>query len=107
MKKIIKEVKKRMKTQNQKRKGEKHKLNDLQDGEYGKIVSYKNNENRNKNQEEQKELRRYLMSMGFVEGAEIKFIKKAPLGDPCKVRIKGYDLALRKEEAKNIEVKIN
>jgi len=47
------------------------------------------------------------MSMGFVEGAEIKFIKKAPLGDPCKVRIKGYDLALRKEEAKNIEVKIN
>ena len=96
-----------MKNKNQKRKEEKHKLNNLHDGEYGKIVSYKHIENQNQQKQEQKELRRHLMSMGFVEGAEIKFIKKAPLGDPCKVRIKGYDLALRKEEAKNIEVKIN
>ena len=36
-----------MKNKNQKRKGEKHKLNNLHDGEYGKIVSYKHIENQN------------------------------------------------------------
>ncbi|MBX7077372.1 MAG: FeoA domain-containing protein, partial [Methanobacteriaceae archaeon] len=36
----------------------------------------------------------------------IKFLKVAPLGDPIKVKVKGYDLGLRKEEAQNIKVEI-
>lgn len=51
------------------------------------------------------ELRRHLLGMGFVKGAKIKVKQVATLGDPIEMTIKGYDVCLRKEEAKNIEVK--
>ncbi|WP_363139648.1 FeoA family protein [uncultured Methanobrevibacter sp.] len=51
------------------------------------------------------ELRRHLLSMGFVKGAKIKIKKVATLGDPIEMNVKGYDVCLRKEEAANIEVK--
>ena len=50
-------------------------------------------------------LRRHLLGMGFVKGAKIRVKKVATLGDPIEMSIKGYDVCLRKEEAKNIEVK--
>ena len=50
------------------------------------------------------DLRRHLLGMGFVKGAEIDVKKVATLGDPIEMSIKGYDICLRKEEAKNIEV---
>ena len=46
------------------------------------------------------ELRRHLLGMGFVKGSKIKVERVAPLGDPVKLRIKGYSVCLRKEEAK-------
>jgi ferrous iron transport protein A len=49
-------------------------------------------------------LRRHLLGMGFVKGAEITVKKVATLGDPIEMSIKGYDVCLRKEEAENIEV---
>ena len=49
-------------------------------------------------------LKRHLLGMGFVKGAEIKIKKVATLGDPIEMSVKGYDICLRKEEAKNIEV---
>ena len=49
-------------------------------------------------------LRRHLLGMGFVKGAQIKIKKVATLGDPIEMNIKGYDVCLRKEEAENIEV---
>jgi len=49
-------------------------------------------------------LRRHLLGMGFVKGAQIKVKKVATLGDPIEMSIKGYDVCLRKEEAENIEV---
>ena len=49
-------------------------------------------------------LRRHLLGMGFIRGAEIKVKKVATFGDPIEMSVKGYTVCLRKEEAKNIEV---
>jgi len=49
---------------------------------------------------------RRILDMGVVTGAVIEVQKVAPLGDPIEVKIKGYNLSLRKSEAKNIEVKV-
>ena len=45
-----------------------------------------------------------LMEMGVIPGTEIRVIKSAPFGDPIQVRILGYSLALRKNEAASIEI---
>ncbi|MEG1804988.1 MAG: FeoA family protein [Clostridia bacterium] len=44
-------------------------------------------------------LRRRLFDMGITPGAEVFLRKKAPLGDPIEVTIRGYELSLRKTEA--------
>ena len=44
-------------------------------------------------------LRRRLFDMGVTPGATIYLRKKAPLGDPLEVTIRGYELTLRKSEA--------
>ncbi len=47
---------------------------------------------------------RRLMEMGVVPGARVSIVKVAPLGDPIQVRVRGYDLALRRAEAQTISV---
>lgn len=47
---------------------------------------------------------RRLMEMGVVPGARVSVVKVAPLGDPIQVRVRGYDLALRRAEAQTISV---
>jgi len=49
-------------------------------------------------------LKRRLMDMGVLVGEKVKVEKIAPLGDPMEVTIKNYNLSLRKNEAKGIEV---
>ena len=49
-------------------------------------------------------VRRRIMDMGVVAGAEVELERMAPLGDPVEVKVKGYHLSLRKEEAANIFV---
>ena len=44
-------------------------------------------------------IRRRLFDMGVTPGAEVFLRKKAPLGDPLEVTIRGYELTLRKTEA--------
>ena len=44
-------------------------------------------------------IRRRLFDMGVTPGAEVMLRKKAPLGDPLEVTIRGYELTLRKSEA--------
>lgn len=44
-------------------------------------------------------IRRRLFDMGITPGAEIFLRKKAPLGDPIEIHIRGYELTLRKNEA--------
>ena len=49
-------------------------------------------------------LRRRFIEMGIVKGETILIERHAPLGDPIEYLVKGYHLALRKEEATQIEV---
>ena len=49
-------------------------------------------------------LRRRFIEMGIIKGETILIERHAPLGDPIEYFIKGYHLALRKEEAAHIEV---
>lgn len=51
-------------------------------------------------------LRRRLLDMGLVNGAEVRMLRSAPLGDPIQYRILGYHLALRKSEARLIEIDV-
>ncbi|CAN5160898.1 FeoA family protein [soil metagenome] len=45
-----------------------------------------------------------LMEMGVVPGIGVKVVKKAPFGDPIEIRVRGYSLAMRRNEASAIEV---
>lgn len=47
-----------------------------------------------------------IIDMGIVPGTEIKVQKFAPLGDPMEIKVKKFNLSLRKSEASLIEVKI-
>jgi ferrous iron transport protein A len=49
-------------------------------------------------------LKRRIMDMGITKGVAIYVKRVAPLGDPIEVMIRGYDLSIRKEDAKMIEV---
>jgi len=50
---------------------------------------------------------RRIVDMGVVRGTPIEVVKVAPLGDPIEVKVKGYNLTLRKEEAAAITVEPN
>ena len=50
-------------------------------------------------------IRRRLFDMGITPGAEVYLRKKAPLGDPIEISVRGYELTLRKAEASHVEVK--
>lgn len=52
-----------------------------------------------KNIEGEGKIRRRLLDMGVTPGAEVVLKKKAPLGDPIEVTLRGYELTLRKSEA--------
>ena len=49
-------------------------------------------------------VRRRLFDMGVTPGADVTLVKKAPLGDPLEVTIRGYQLTLRKAEAECVEM---
>lgn len=50
--------------------------------------------------------RRRLFDMGVTPGANVKLVKKAPLGDPLEIAIRNYELTLRKNEAKQVILKV-
>lgn len=45
-----------------------------------------------------------LLEMGLIEGTEFEVVRLAPFGDPINIRIRGYNLSLRKSEAARISV---
>lgn len=48
-----------------------------------------------------------LMEMGIVPGAAVRVVKAAPLGDPIQVCVRDYHLALRRSEARSIDVTLD
>lgn len=69
-------------------------LRDLKSGQSGKIL-------RNRTSGA---LKQRFMDMGITKGVIVKVIKIAPLGDPIEIEIRGYNLSIRKDDAKEIEV---
>ena len=49
-------------------------------------------------------IKRRLFDMGITPGAEVYMRKRAPLGDPIEVTVRGYELSVRKADAAMIEV---
>lgn len=49
-------------------------------------------------------LRQHFLDMGLIPNATVTMVKRAPMGDPIEVRIRSYELTLRSEEAKAIEI---
>lgn len=49
-------------------------------------------------------LRRRLLDMGLTPKTTVMVRKVAPLGDPIELYLRGYELTLRKDDAKNIEI---
>ncbi len=50
------------------------------------------------------ELRCRLLDMGLIPKTKVTVRKIAPMGDPIEIEIRGYELTLRKEDARKIEV---
>ena len=48
-----------------------------------------------------------LMEMGLLVGTKVELVRFAPLGDPVEIKVRGYNLTLRKSEAEQILVKVN
>ncbi len=69
-------------------------LKDLEPGQKAKIAKISGTSS----------IKRRIMDMGLVPGAEIEMERYAPLGDPVEIKLKGYHLSLRKEEAENIVI---
>ncbi|MEN8077161.1 ferrous iron transport protein A [Clostridioides difficile] len=65
---------------------------DLKLGEKAKIEEINGNN----------KLAKRLSALGLIQGTEIELKRVAPLGDPLIVNLRGFDLAIRKKDAKNI-----
>ena len=48
--------------------------------------------------------KRRIMDMGITKGVELYIRKVAPLGDPVEITVRGYELSVRKNDAKCVEV---
>lgn len=70
-------------------------VNNLKIGDIGIINYIDGNE----------KLAKRLLSLGCTNGTSIKLKRKAPFGDPIIISIRGFDIALRKNDAKNIWIK--
>jgi ferrous iron transport protein A len=54
-----------------------------------------------------REVGKRLADMGFTEGAEGQVVRTALLRDPLQVHIRGYDVLIRRSEAKSIEIRLD
>ena len=50
-------------------------------------------------------LRQHFLDMGVLPGVPITLVKYAPMGDPMELRVHGYELTLRRADARKIEVR--
>ena len=53
------------------------------------------------------ESRPRVMEMGLLIGTPIELVRFAPLGDPVEIKVRGYNLTLRKHEAEQIWVRVS
>jgi ferrous iron transport protein A len=73
------------------------RLSDLQEGESADITAFINLDN---------EVRKRLMVMGLLPNTSVTLIRRAPMGDPLQVSVRGVSLAVREKIAASIEVEV-
>ena len=69
---------------------------DLKTGENGMVTGYS---------KESKVYRQKLLAMGLTKGTWFTVVRRAPLGDPVEISVRGFKLSLRKNEAAALIVK--
>jgi ferrous iron transport protein A len=69
-------------------------LSELDPGERGKVTAI----------EGDADAVRRLMDLGLIRGTTLELVRRAPLGDPLEVRLRGFMLTLRRSEAEHITV---
>ncbi len=79
------------------KKGDKGHLSDLKIGQRARVLGI---------HMDKLDIRRHLLDMGITKGTEILIKKVAPMGDPVDIELRGYELCIRKEEMKNIDVEV-
>ncbi len=77
--------------------GEEGHLSNLKRGQKGIVLALHN---------DNAALRRRLLDMGITKGVVIEIKKIAPLGDPIDIKLRGYELCLRKNDMKGIDIKV-
>ena len=70
-------------------------VDELELGEQGKILAFKG---------KNFSLYKRLMEMGMVKGTIVTMRRKAPLGDPIELSVRGFEIAIRLEDVKEIEI---
>ena len=74
------------------------KLKEIEVGSNVRIIGYTTKD---------RHYREKLLRMGLIRGTEFIITRKAPLGDPIEIKLKGFNLTLRKAEADALEVEEN
>lgn len=77
--------------------GEEGHLSDLRRGQKCIVLDFHN---------DNAALRRRLLDMGITKGVIIEIKKIAPLGDPIDIRLRGYELCIRKADMEGIDIRV-
>jgi len=72
-------------------------IREMKVGERGRVTGYSGND---------REYRHKLLRMGLVKRAEFKVVRRAPMGDPIEIELRGFNLTLRRAEADALEVEV-
>jgi len=75
---------------------ESSKLKDLRPGQKCKVLKVRG----------RGEINKRILEMGVTPGSVVELERIAPLGDPIDIKVKGYHLSLRKDEAAGIDVEV-
>src|SRR5574344_1000871 len=77
--------------------GEYGHLSDLRRGQKAIVIDFHN---------DNAALRRHLLDMGITKGVVVEVKKIAPLGDPVDIKLRGYELALRRQDMMGIDIQV-
>ncbi len=70
-------------------------LGEMHTGDRGRILGFAQGD---------KGFRKKLLALGLTVGTELEVVRVAPLGDPVEIRVRGFSLSLRREEAAIVRV---
>jgi ferrous iron transport protein A len=72
-------------------------IKDMKVGACGRVTGYSGSD---------REYRHKLLRMGLIRGAEFEVVRRAPMGDPVEIELRGFKLTLRKTESEALEVEL-